>query len=238
MAMGRLGHFLFLFLTGLFWGCGHTLISNEQIQRESENRESMEAQIAAHQAELRQNRADKEEMAARMKKREKEIDARLEEAMLQLRIIQGNIEKSAIRRSEEAHQTELTSIQQGKMTAALRAETEGQIGAVKNDLQTIQQSVAEQGKGLAELSKEVAALKESLLSALATQTQRVDDMEEQGQKSRRGDAVQVNKRLDQFSKTLDQLGEKVFSKFDEQDKLLRKSAQRLDAIESRTGAKP
>jgi hypothetical protein len=238
MAIGRLGRFLFLILTGLFWGCGHTLVSNEQLQSESENRETMAAQMTALQTEVRQNRADKTEMIAQTKKREKEIDARMEEAMLQLRLIQGNLEKSDIRRSEEAHQTELTSTQQGKMTATLRAETEGQVGAVRSDVQTIQQALDVQRTGMAELSKEVAALKESLLPALAAQTQRVDALEEQGQKSRRGDAVQVNKRLDQFSKTLDQLGEKVFTKFDEQDKLLRKTGQRLDAIESRTGAKP
>jgi hypothetical protein len=197
----------------------------------------MEAQAVALQTELRKNRADKAATIAQTQKREKEIDARLEEVMLQLRLVQGNIEKSDIRQSEETHQTDLTSTRQGKMTATLRAETAGQIGTVKGDIQTIQQSIAEQGKGLAELSKEVTVLKESLLPALATQTQRLDTVEEQGQKSRRGDAVQVNKRLDQFSKTLDQLGEKVFSKFDEQDKLLRKSAQRIDAMESRTGTK-
>ncbi len=222
---------------GLSLGCGHTWISDDQLRMEEQNRRVMEDRITRLQAELRQSKVEKEQAASEVKKNQEEVDLRLEEVALQLRLIQGNIEKGASHREETVQQVEASTSRQAQKVEGLRSDIQAQIDALRNVMGEIQKTLAEQVPQIAALPSAVTLLRENTLSALGAHAARMDEIEGQVQKTRGADTAQVNKKLDQFSKTMDTLGQKLAEKVEQQEQTLRKAVKRLDTLERKAGAR-
>jgi len=223
---------------GLLFGCGHTLVRDEQIATDTQNQAAREAQVSRLEAALREAKKEKERSAAEAKQNQAEMDRRLEEVSLQMRLIQGKIEKDGIYRDEAEQQVEASAAEQAQSVGALRSALQAQIDSLKAADDALRVSVeAQTGAGTA-LAGEVSALKENVLPTLADQTARMTAAEKQIKKSKGGDSGQADRRLDDLSKTLDGFGRKFAAEIDEQKNLLRKSSQRLDALERKSGGTP
>jgi len=205
------------------------------MERDAQDRLAREEQISRLEAELRAERKKNEALTAEAKRKGEEIDRRLEEVTLQLRLIQGNIEKESLHRDETVQQVETVAVEQAKSVGALRADLQAQIDSLKAADDALRTSVEVQNSAGAALAGEVSTFKENALQALADQTARIAAAEKQLKKLKGGDGAPSDKRLDDLSKTLDEFGKKFASAIDEQRSLLRKVTQRLDALERQAG---
>jgi len=237
-AMTRFARYGFWVACGLLVGCGHTLVSNDQINRDAQNQAAREAHISQLEAELRAVRQEKERSISEAKQKQMEIDRRLEEMTLQLRLIQGKIEKGDLYRGEVEQQVETIATEQAQSVGALRSDLQAQIDSLKAADDALRVSVEAQNSAQVALAGEVSALKENVLPTLADQTARITAAEKQIKKSKGGDSTPADKRLDDLSKTLDGFGRKFATAIDEQKALLRKTTQRLDALERQSGGTP
>ena len=236
--MIRFARYGFWVACGLLVGCGHTLMSNDQIDRDTQNQAAREEHVSRLEAELREAKKEKDRSTSEAKRKQTEVDRRLEEVTLQMRLIQGNIEKGSLNRDEAVQQVEAVATQQAQSVGAFRSDLQAQIDALKTADDAIRASVeAQSGAGVA-LTGEVSALKENTLPTLADQTARITAAEKQIKKLKGGDSAQADKRLDDLSRTLDEFGKKFASAIDEQKSLLRKATQRLNALERQTGEAP
>jgi len=222
--MIRLTRYGFWVVSGLLLGCGHTLVRDEQIERDAQHQAAQAEDVSMLQAELREVKKEKERAASEAKRKQAEVDRRLEEMTLQLRLIQGNIEKGSLHRDEAVQQVEAIATQQAQSVGTLRSDLQAQVDSLKASVE------AQNSAGVA-LAGEVSALKENVLPTLADQTARVTEAEKQIKKSKGTDSTQTGKRVDDLSKTLDGFGRKFATEIDEQKGLLRKATQRLDALE-------
>jgi len=203
--------------------------------RDAENRLAREEHVARLEAELREAKKEKEASIAEAKRKGAEVDRRLEEVTLQLRLIQGNIEKEGLRRDETVQQVETVAAEQTKSVGALRADLQAQLDSLKAADDAFRAAVETQNSAGAALAAEVSALKESVLPTLSD---RLAAVEKQIKKLKGGDSAPADRRLDDLSKTLDEFGKKFASAIDEQRSLLRKTTRRLDALEGQTGEAP
>ena len=236
--MIRVIRYGFWVVCGLLAGCGHTLVSHEQIERDTQNQSAREAHVSRLESQLREAKNEKERSTSETKQKQTAVDRRLEEVTLQLRLIQGNIEKSGLHRDETAQQVETVATEQAKSVGTLRSDLQTQIDTLKAADDALRASVeAQNGAGVA-LTGEVSTLKETVLPTLADQAARMTAAEKQIKKSKGADSLQADKRLDDLSKTLDEFGRKFAAAIDEQKGLLRKTTQRLDALERKSGETP
>jgi len=264
--------FLFLLLASLllFQGCGYSLrMTNvEEQRRETENKRELEDRVArldSQVAALQESaRAAKEEIArlqsdakqmkeenrqtiASLQKKRADLDVRLDETALQIRMIQGNSEKEGYRFRELSHQVEniafrineLSEVktrlsEQEKKWDAVQKALQGQIDSIKVGGAALQKSSEQQAKKLNEISDQVLELAEKIPPALNAQAVQLTDLGRQFEKMTKGaDAEQVNKSLGDLSDALNILGQKITAKVDEQERLLQKTAKRLQALEAK-----
>ena len=93
-------------------------------------------------------------------------------------------------------------------------------------------------KRLKELSALISELTQKIPPLLNTQSAQLDELGRQLQKvSQGGEVEQLNRGLLDMSRALDLLGQKITAKVDEQDRILNKTAKRLDALEAKLGSK-
>lgn len=264
--------FLFLLLASLFLfqGCGYSLrMTNvEEQRRETENKKELEERVArldsqvaalqegAHgakdevarlQSDLKQMKEENRQAVASLQKKRADLDVRLDETALQIRMIQGNSEKEGHRFKELSQQVdsiafrvnELSEVKtrlsdQEKKWDAVQKTLQGQIDSIKVGEAALQKSSEQQGKKLTEISDQVLELAEKIPPALNAQAVQLTDLGKQFEKMTKGaDAEQVNKSLVDLSDTLNILGQKITAKVDEQERLLQKTAKRLQALEAK-----
>jgi chromosome segregation ATPase len=266
--------FLFFLLASLFLfqGCGYALrMTNvEEQRRETENKRDLDDRVArldsqvaamqeaAHtakeevsrlQSDVKQMKEENRQAVASLQKKRADLDVRLDEAALQIRMIQGNSEKEGHRFKELSHQVEniafrvneLSEVksrlgEQEKKWDAVQKTLQGQIDSIKVGGVALQKSSEQQAKKLSEISDQVLELAEKIPPALNAQAVQLTDLGKQFEKMTKGaDAEQVNKSLVDLSDALNILGQKITSKVDEQERLLQKTAKRLQALEAKMG---
>ncbi len=264
--------FLFFLFVSIFLmqGCGYSfrMMNGDEQRRETENKRDLEdrvarldSQVAALQAaaqaakeevarlqsDAKQMKEENRQAVASLQKRRADMDVRLDEAMLQLRMIQGNSEKEVHRFKELSHQVENIAFrvnelgeiktrlgEQEKKWDAVQKTLQGQIDSIKVGGATFQKSSEEQAKKLEEVSDQVLELAEKIPPALNAQGVQLNDLGKQFEKMTKGaDTEQVNKSLTDLSDALNVLGQKITAKVDEQERLLQKTAKRLQALEAK-----
>lgn len=250
--------FFFLLFVSVFFlqGCGYSvrMMNGDEQRRETEDKKELEARVARLDSEMA---AMKEEVArfqeenrqgvASLQKRRADMDVRLDEGILQIRMIQGTIEKEGHRLKELAHQVENIAFRvndlgeartrladQEKKWDSIQKALQGQIDSIKVGSGNLQKSSEQQAKKLEEISDQVLELAEKIPPALNAQAVLLNDLGKQFEKMTKGaDAEEVNKTLVDLSDALNVLGEKITAKVDEQQRLLEKMTKRLQALEAK-----
>ncbi|HLG23141.1 MAG TPA: hypothetical protein VI382_10020 [Candidatus Manganitrophaceae bacterium] len=254
--------FVLLFLLGflLLEGCGYSIkmVSVEEDRKARQNRKTLEEEVARLQSELQKLRQEVSEL----QKRRADVDIRLDETAMALRLIQGKIEKDDHRFKELSHQAddaafrlnELTQLktrlsEQEKKWDSTQKTMQSQIEAIKGisgvlqkSLETLNAAVAttldDQEKKLKDLSALVSELAQKIPPLLNTQSAQLDELGKQFRRlGQAGDIEQMNRGLLELSNALNLLGEKMTAKIDEQDRILNKTTKRLEALESKVPPK-
>lgn len=263
--------FLLLFAAiFLLQGCGYSvrMIGAEEQRRETESKKELEdrvarldSQVASVQqamkeetarlhSELKQIKEENRQMVASLQKRRADMDVRMDEAMLQIRMIQGSIEKEGHRFKELSHQVENIAFrvnelgelktrlgEQEKKWDSIQKTLQGQIDSIKVGSAALQKSSEQQAKKMEEISDQVLELAEKIPPALNAQAVQLNTLGMQFEKMTKGaDVDQVNKSLVDLSEALNVLGQKITAKVDEQERLLQKTTKRLQALEAKITA--
>ena len=226
----------------LLQGCGYSLrmvdVAEESREtrnkRETEERvvqldaqmKSMQEEVTRLQSELKQAREESRKAVSDLQKRRADVDVRFDENDVQLRIIQGKIEK------EERRRADLT--QQADNAAFRLNEQEKKVEEIKKITAGLQKNSEDQDKRLKEMTGQVMQLTREIPSSLGAQAAQLDELGKQLQQMNRGtDVEQLSNSLVDLSKALNLLGEKITAKVDEQEKLLNKTNKRLQVLESK-----
>ncbi|HEY5600264.1 MAG TPA: hypothetical protein VIK48_06185, partial [Candidatus Manganitrophaceae bacterium] len=254
--------FVLLFLLGflLLEGCGYSIkmVSVEEDRKAQQNRKTLDEEAARLQAELQKLRQEVFEL----QKRRADVDIRLDETAMALRLIQGKIEKDDHRFKELSHQVddaafrlnELSQLktrlsEQEKKWDSTQKTMQSQIEAIKGisgglqkSLETLNTAVAttldDQEKRLKDLSALVSELAQKIPPLLNTQSAQLDELGKQFRRlGQAGDIEQMNRGLLELSNALNLLGEKMTAKIDEQERILNKTTKRLEALESKVPPK-
>lgn len=208
-------------------GCGHSvqLVSDAEVRQSVSEKKALQDQVARLQAEVDRVTAEKAEQRAHFETREQALEARLDEEMTKLRLIQSSLER------DEKHATEVE-----QRTSALLEEQARQSKSVRSELQAQMDRLARAeeatNKMVMALSEQVTSLAASVPPTLTTQAAQIADLEKQLQKGGKGDSAQLKKRLDELSNMLDSLGQTITAKVDEQERTLSQVLKRLEGLES------
>lgn len=241
-----------LFIGGMFLlqGCGYSLMSVDQQRQEIREkqaveertthleraRQTIEEQLGRLQTDLKQAREENRKTASDFLKKKADVDGRFDENDLQLRTIQGKLEKQERLLSDLSRQMDnlvfrvnglseiKTRLDENRKESELSQKTfQGQVDQIKaqvDQIKTVNTGVA---KKLEE--------QDHRFGAQATQ---LDTLEKRvGGQVDRTEIEQMNKNLIELSKTLDLLGEKITSKIDEQEKRINTANQRLQTLETK-----
>ena len=220
---------------------------DSQVASMQEAAQAAKDEITRLQSEVKQMKEENRQTVASLQKKRADLDIRLAEAALQHRMIQGNSEKEGHRFNELSHQVEniafrvndLSEVksrlgEQEKKWDAVQKTLQGQIDSIKVGGANLQKSSEQQAKKLSEISDQVLELAEKIPPALNAQAVQLTDLGRQFEKMPKGaDAEQVNKSLIDLSDALNVLGQKITAKVDEQERLLQKTAKRLQALEAK-----
>ena len=208
---------------------------------------SMKEEIAQLQLDVKHLKEDNQRALSPLHKKLAEIDLRLDDTALQIRLMQGNTEKEGHQFRELSHQVDniafrmndLAEIktrlgEQEKKWDTVQKTLQDQINSIKVVGSTLQKGSDQQAKRLEEVSDQVLELAEKIPPALNAQAVQLNDLGRQFEKmTKAGDAEQVNKSLVDLSDALNVLGQKITAKVDQQEKLLEKTTKRLQALESK-----
>jgi chromosome segregation ATPase len=251
MVPGMKMRVFFFLLTSIFLlqGCGYSLkmVDDEAQRLETRNKKELEAAVARLQSEVKQIKEEGRQTTSSVQKKRADLEVRLDEVALQIRMIQGNIEKEGHRIKELSHQVENIAFrvnelgeiknrlsEQEKKWNSVQKTLQEQIDSIKVAGSTLQKSSEEQAKKMEALSAQVSELSEKIPPALNAQAVQLNDLGLQFEKMTKGaDAEEVNKTLVELSNALNVLGQKITSKVDEQEKLLQKATKRLQALEAK-----
>lgn len=239
-------------LAGMFLlqGCGYSLrmVDVAEENREIRNKREMEAlvlqldnqmkemqaQVTRLQSDLKQTREESRKGVSDLQKRRADLDVRLDESDIQLRMIQGKIEKEERRRADLHQQVDNISFrltEQEKKGEGFQKNLQAQLEEMKKVNGALQKHSEDQDKRLKDLAQEIP-------TSLTVQAAQLDELGKQVQRvSRAGDVEQLGKSLADLSAALNMLGEKITAKVDEQEKLLSKTTKRLQALESKLAPK-
>jgi hypothetical protein len=208
-------------------GCGHSVqvVNDAETRRSVAEKKALREQVVRLQAEVKRVTKEKEEENAHFETKEGALEARLDEAVTQLRLIQSSLERD-----------EKQAVEVGHKTSALVAEQAKQSKSVRSELQIQMDRLGKAGestnKMVASLSEQVASLAASVPPTLMAQASQIANLEKQLQKGGKGDPAQLKKRLDELSNMLDLLGQTITVKVDEQDQILSRMLRRLEGLES------
>jgi len=242
-------------LSGMFLvgGCGYSL---KMVDVAEENRElrnkretealvhqldgqmkEMQAQVTKLQSELKQAREESRKAVSDLQKRRADLDVRFDENDVQLRMIQGRIEKEERRRADLLQQVDNVAFRSNEQEKSLK-NLQAQIEEMKKVNAALQKHSEDQDKRLKEMAGQIVQLAQEVPSSLTAHAAKLDELGMQIQRvSRDGDVEQLGKSLADLSSALNLLGEKITAKVDEQEKLLSKTTKRLQALESKLAPK-
>jgi chromosome segregation ATPase len=242
-------------LAGMFLlqGCGYSLrmVDVAEENRELRNKREMEAlvlqldgqmkevqtQVTRLQSELKQAREESRKAVSDLQKRRADLDVRLDESDVQLRMIQGRIEREERRRADLSQQVDNVAFRLNDQEKNLK-NLQGQIEEMKKVAAALQKHSDDQDKRLKEMTGQIVQLTQEIPSSLTAHAAQLDELGKQIQRvSREGDVEQLSKSLADLSSALNLLGEKITAKVDEQEKLLSKTTKRLQALESKLAPK-
>lgn len=257
-AMGQELRWTFFLLAGtiLLQGCGYSLrmvdVADErrEIRSKQEKEEhvvqldaqvkEMQEQLARLQTDLKQAREESRRGLGDLQKRRADVDVRFDEGDIQIRMIQGRIEKEERRAGDLSHQVDNLAFrlnEQEKKSETLQKALQIQIEEIKRISAGLQKGAEEQDRRLKEMASQVMQLSKEVPPALVAQASQLDEMGKQLHRMNGTDVEQLSKSLVELSKALDLLGEKITAKVDEQEKLLSKTTKRLQALESKVTPK-
>jgi tetratricopeptide (TPR) repeat protein len=257
----------------LLQGCGYSLkmVDADEPSRETESRReaqnkkefddtmqqaartkkitpiSMKEEIAQLQLDVKQLKEDNQRALSPLHKKLADVDLRLDDTALQIRLIQGNIEKEGHQVKELFHQVDNISFrvndlieikgrlgEQEKKWDFIQKTLQEQINSIKVVGSNLQKSSEQQAKKLEEMSDQVLELAEKVPPALNAQAVQLNDLGKQFEKMTKGSSSdQVSKSLVELSDALNVLGQKITAKVDEQEQLLQKTTKRLQALETK-----
>lgn len=237
----------------LLQGCGYSLrmVDVAEENREFRNKREMEAlvqqldgqmkqmqaQVTRLQSELKEAREESRKGVLDLQKRRAELDVRFDENDVQLRMIQGRIEKEERRRADLSQQVDNVAFRLNDQEKNLK-NVPGQIEEMKKAAAALQKHSEDQEKRLKEMTGQIVQLTHDIPSSLTAHAAKLDELGMQIQRmSRDGDVEQLGKSLADLSSALNLLGEKITAKVDEQEKLLSKTTKRLQALESKLAPK-
>jgi chromosome segregation ATPase len=242
-------------LAGVFLlqGCGYSLrmVDVAEENRELRNKREMEAlvlqldgqmkemqaQVTRLQADLKQTREESRKGISDLQKRRADVDVRFDENELQLRMIQGKIEKEERRRADIFQQVDNAAFRLNEQEKNVK-NLQGQIEELKKVNAAFQKYSEDQDKRLKEITGQIVQLAQEIPSSLTAHAAQLEELGRQIQRvSRDGDVEQLGKSLADLSSALNLLGEKITAKVDEQEKLLSKTTKRLQALESKLAPK-
>ncbi|MBI3802213.1 MAG: hypothetical protein HY282_00430 [Nitrospirae bacterium] len=240
----------------LLQGCGYSLrmvdVADErrEVRSKQEKEEhvvrldaqmkEMQEQFSRLQADLKLAKEENRKGLADLQKRRADVDIRFDEGDIQLRIIQGKIEKEERRSGDLSHQVENLAFrlnEQEKKSEALQKALQAQIEEVKRISAGLQKGSEEQDRRLKEVAGHLTQLSKEIQPALSAQAAQLDEMGKQLRQIGGTDVEQLSKSLVDLSKALDLLGEKITAKVDEQEKLLSKTTKRVQVLESKVAPK-
>ncbi len=230
----------------LLQGCGYSLRmvdvaeENRDIRNKKEMEEhvvqldaqmkSLQEQVTRLQAELKQTREESRKTVSDIQKRRADLDVRLDEGDVQLRMLQGRIEKEERRRADLTQQVDNVVFRLSEQ----EKKWQSQIEEIKKISAGLQKNAEDQEKRLKEMTGQILQLTRDIPASLNAQASQLDELGKQiRQMSRGNDVEQLSKSLVDLSKALDLLGEKITAKVDEQEKLLTKTTKRLQVLESK-----
>lgn len=230
----------------LLQGCGYSLrmVDVAEENRDLRNKKEMEThvdqldaemksmqeQVTRLQTELKQAREESRKAVSDIQKRRADMDARLDEADVQTRMIQGKIEKEERRRADLTQHVDNVTFRLSEQ----EKKWQGQIEEIRKLNVALQKSAEDQEKRLKEVTGQILQLTREIPSSLSAQATQLDELGKQiHQMSRGTDVEQLSKSLVDLSKALDLLGEKITAKVDEQEKVLTKTTKRLQVLESK-----
>ncbi len=242
-------------LAGMFLlqGCGYSLrmVDVAEENREVRNKREMEelvhqldgqmketqAQVTRLQSDLKQVREENRKAISDLQKRRADVDVRFDENEVQLRMIQGKIEKEERRRTNVFQQVDNAAFRLSEQEKNIKV-FQAQIEELKKVNAALQKDSEDQDKRLKEMTGQIVQLAQEVPSSLTAQAAQLDELGKQIQLvSRDGDVEQMGKSLADLSSALNLLGEKITAKVDEQEKLLSKTTKRLQALESKLAPK-
>lgn len=241
----------------LLQGCGYSL---RMVDVAEENRElrdkretealvlrldgqmkAMQAKVTKLQSELNQTREESRKAISDIQKRRADTDVRFDESDVQLRVVQGRLEREERRRADLLQQVDDAAFrlnEQEKKWEGFQKNMQAQIEEMKKVNAALQQHSEDQEKRLKEMTGQILQLIQEVPSSLTAQAAQLDELGRQIQRvSRDGDVEQLGKSLADLSSALNLLGEKITAKVDEQEKLLNKTTKRLQALESKLAPK-
>ncbi|MDC4223873.1 MAG: hypothetical protein MPW15_06495 [Candidatus Manganitrophus sp.] len=244
-----------LLLAGVFLlhGCGYSLRmvdvaeENREIRNKREMEElvhqldgqmkEMQAQVTRLQSDLKQAREESRKGVSDLQKRRADVDVRFDENDVQLRMIQGRIDKEERRRADIFQQVDNAAFRLNEQEKNLKS-VQAQLEEIKKINAALQKHSEDQDKRLKEMTGQIVQLAQEIPNSLTAQAAQLDELGKQIQRvSRDGDVEQLGKSLADLSSALNLLGEKITAKVDEQEKLLSKTTKRLQALESKLAPK-
>lgn len=241
----------------LLQGCGYSLrmVDVAEENRELRNKretealvlqldgqmKEMQAQVTKLQSELKQTREESRKAVADIQKRRADMDVRFDESDVQLRMVQGRLEREERRRADLLQQVDNAAFrlnEQEKKWEGFQKNLQSQIEELKKVNAVLQKHSEEQEGRLKEMTGQIGQLTQEIPSSLTAQAAQLDELGRQMQRvSQNGEVEQLGKSLADLSGALNLLGEKITAKVDEQEKLLNKTTKRLQALESKLAPK-
>jgi hypothetical protein len=208
-------------------GCGHSVqvISDEEASRSVSEKTALREQVARLQTEIKRVTEEKEKEITHFGTKENALEARLDESMTQLRLIQSSLERDEKQAADVGRKTSALVVEQAKQSKSTRSELQLQMDRLGKAEEATNKMVVS-------LSEQVASLSASVPPTLTAQAAQIANLEKQLQKGGKGDSAQIKKRLDDLSNMLDLLGQTITVKVDEQDQVLSKILKRLKGLES------
>jgi uncharacterized protein YoxC len=160
-----------------------------------------------------------------LQKHRADLDSRVDEMGLNLRLMQGSLEKRDHRVQEIAQQLDAQDFRIQNIVSLEKK--------LSGDLGTQQRQVSDLASKVEELSKNVPPLLADQAEHLKALSKNLEAYSNQGA----SETEQLSKSLTSLSQALDLLGQKITSKVDNQDKSILKMAKRLESVEARLGKK-
>jgi DNA repair exonuclease SbcCD ATPase subunit len=227
-------------------GCGYQLrlvdLSDEEKKEALRHEEvtgvlsSLRADVKGLQGKvsaLEQRSQEAEKGVNTLQKQRADIDTRLDEAGLSLRLLQGSLEKRDHRfrettEGQESRIEELASSQKG--FSEKLASLEERVAGLD---QSQQQRVSDLAKKVEDLTRNIPPLLADQAASLNALSKNLEAYSSRGA----GEIEQLSRSLTSLSKALDLLGQKITAKVDEQDRSIKKISKRLETMEARGSGK-